>query len=111
MPETKDTHLTLTVDWPEITIDRLARVTQLWSSLVQSVSAEAARKRNAVRWVVTAVTFSSPLRLTTTPEASTENVNPFVVEGVSRAVLAGIENLQREVTHKPKFYSDESLRL
>jgi hypothetical protein len=111
MPNLEDTQLTLTVDWPEITIDRLARITQLWAALVQSVSSEAARKRNAVKWVVTEVTFSSPLRLTTAPEAANDNVNPVVVDAVSHAVVTGIWDLHNERTERPRYYNEESLRL
>jgi hypothetical protein len=107
----RDQRLTLTVDWPEITIDRLARLTQLWSALIQSVSAEATHKRDGVKWVVTAVTYSSPLRMTAAPEPANDFVNPVVVEKVSHAVLAGIDDLGEERAVKPPFYSERSLRL
>lgn len=99
-----DERLTLTVDWPEITLERLSRVTNLWANLVQSVSAEATGKRTAIKWVVTKVTLASPLIVEATPAVASKKVNPAITHEISHAVVAGIAHLDK-YSDMPEYFS------
>jgi hypothetical protein len=103
-----DARLTLTIDWPEITIERLSRVASLWANLVQSVSAEATGKRDAVRWVVTSITYASPLRVEASPEVVSKKLDPAIVGEISHAVIAGIAHLEK-TPDSPEFFTPQAL--
>jgi len=102
--------LTLTVDWPEITLDRLSRITSLWTSLVQTVSAEATGKKQAVKWVVRTVKFGSPLTIESVGESFGAPVSPAIIQRAAEAIVHGIEHLESR-PDGPEFFSPYSLGL
>lgn len=100
--------LTLTIDWPEITLDRLSRITSLWSRIVQSVSVEAAGRKQAIKWVITEVHFGSPLTFEALPEVVGDRVDPDVINQVAHAIVSGIDHLE---THpdEPEYFTSHTL--
>lgn len=102
--------LILTIDWPEITLERLSRITSLWSSLVASVSTDAAGRKQAIKWVIANVTFGSPLTVETWPELASKRVDPAVIHRVSHAVVEGFAHLETR-PDEPEFFSTHSLNL
>lgn len=102
--------LTLTVDWPEITVNRLSRVTTLWSHLVEAITREATGKSESVKWVVTKVTYASPFNLEVTPEAASRKLNPDVPGAISHAIVNGIADLS-ESSDVPDYFSPQALSI
>ena len=104
------TQLTLTVDWPEITLDKLTRLTSLWSNVIHAVSAEAAGKRDALKWVLTGLSFASPVQVQTIPVVARTRVDPVVLRTVSHAVVAGVRQLGHH-SERPDHFSTHALEL
>lgn len=102
--------LTLTVDWPEITLDNLSRIAGLWTQLVQSVSREVTGRRKGIRWVVRSISFASPLEIVADPQVTSDKIAPVVAERVSHAVPAGIEHLVR-YQDQPDHFSLDTLAI
>src|SRR5262245_13494063 len=98
--------LTLTIDWPEITLERLSRITSLWSSLVSSVSRDTAGRKQAVKWVVAKVHFGSPLSVETWPEPLNKRVDPVVIHQVAHAVVDGFAHLETR-PDEPEHFSPQ----
>ena len=108
--EKPGTKLTLTVDWPEITLDKLSRLTSLWSNVIQAVSTEATGKRDALKWVLTGISFASPLHVDAAPAAGRERVDPAVLRTVSHSIVSGVRQLA-EQPHRPDHFSTHALEL
>ena len=104
------TQLTLTVDWPEITLDKLTRLTSLWSNVIHAVSAQAAGKRDALKWVLTGLSFASPVQVQTVPVVARTRVDPVVLSTVSHAVVAGVRQLG-DHSERPDHFSTHALEL
>lgn len=88
-----NSNLTLTVSWPEITLDRLSRVTGLWSQLILEISRAASGKAGNVRWVVASISYASPYRVVVAPEAASRKIPPRLPADVSYAIVNGIADL------------------
>ena len=100
--------LTLTLDWPEITLAKLSRVAGIWAEIVQGVTKTATGNSAAVKWVIAEISFSSPLQLVAIPKRVTSDVDPAVVKRISSAVVEGIEHL-RNYGDRPPLFSDPVL--
>ncbi len=110
MAEDKD-RLTLTIDWPEITLENLSRISNLWADLVQDVSKDVAGRqggKSGVKWVIAAMTYGSPLQLTALPRPTTRKVTPDIVGLISRSVVDGMNHLNG-YTDRPEFFRDSAL--
>lgn len=102
--------LTLTVDWPQITLADLSRLAGLWSRLVDSVSAEATGKKTGIRWVIRSITLASPLEIVSDPQVTNDKIAPVVTERVSRSLLTGIQHLIK-YQDQPEGFSHDSLHV
>ena len=102
--------LTLTLDFPEITLDKLSRVAGLWASLVQTVSAQSTGKKQAVRWVITEVHYGSSLTVETRPEVHGKRIEPALLDTISRSVIDGMRHLT-DYPDAPEFFSPHALSL
>ena len=107
-PDDRKDRLTLTLDWPEITLGRLSRVSGLWAEIVQEITGAAAGKRTAVKWVISEVYFGSPLQIITTPKRMSADVDLVLVQRISANVIDGITHLQ-QYPDRPPFFSDPVL--
>lgn len=108
--DTPETKLTLTVDWPEITLDKLSRLTGLWSNVLQAVSTEATGKRDALKWVLTGISFASPLHVDAVPAAGRDRLDPTVLHTISHAIVSGVRQLG-EHSQRPNHFSTQALEL
>jgi len=108
--DTPATKLTLTVDWPEITLDKLSRLTGLWSNVIQAVSPEATGKRDALKWVLTGITFASPLHVHAAPTPGRDRLDPKIFHTISHAIVSGVRQLG-EHPHPPHHFSTQALEL
>lgn len=111
MSEAKDDdRLTLTLDWPEITLSRLARVSALWADLVQEISRNVAGRggRRGLRWVISSITFGSPLAVTVGPKRLSSAVDPAMLSQISHSVIDGVAHVAR-FRDKPPSFSDATL--
>ena len=108
--DTPGTKLTLTVDWSQITLERLSRLTNLWSNVIQAVSTEATGRRDALKWVLTDISFTSPLRVHAAPTLARERVDPTVLHTVSHAIVSGVRQLG-EHPDRPRHFSTHALEL
>jgi hypothetical protein len=100
--------LTLTLDWPEITLAKLSRVAGIWAEIVQGVTKTATGSSTSVKWVIAEISFSSPLQVVAAPRRVSSELDPKVVERISAAVVEGIEHLDH-YGDRPPLFSDPVL--
>jgi hypothetical protein len=108
--KTTSRRLTLTVDWPEITLDNLSQISSLWSQLVESVSTEATGRRKGIRWVIKSISLASPLQVVADPSPVNDKIAPVVTEHVSHAVVSGFDDLAKH-RHQPEYFSNDTLAI
>jgi hypothetical protein len=101
--------LTLTLDWPEITLAKLSRIAGIWAEVVQGVTKSATGSNTSVKWVIAEISFHSPLQVVAAPRRLRSDVDPAVVRGIGTAVVEGIEYLQQH-PDRPPLFSDPVLK-
>ena len=100
--------LTLSIDWPEITLDGLSRITSLWKTVIQAVSQKTVCRKSAVKWVVTDVHFGSPLDVEASAEPTSDRVEPALLRNISHSVVSGFQHLE-SYPDQPEFFSKPAL--
>lgn len=101
--------LTLTLDWPEITLAKLSRVSGIWAEIVQGVTKTATGSTTSVKWVIAEISFSSPLQVIAAPKRVSSEVDPAIVARISAAVVEGIGYLDSH-SDRPPMFSDPVLQ-
>ena len=102
--------LTLTIDWPEITLERLSRLTSLWSDVVHEVGTDITGKRGALKLVLADISFSSPLQVHATPTLLRRRADPSTLATLSHAVVSGVRDLEKHAD-RPGHFSTRALEL
>ena len=103
-----DERLTLSIDWPEITLDGLSRITALWKTVIQAVSQNTVGRKSAVKWVVTGVHFGSPLDVEAAAAPTSDRVEPALLRNISHSVVSGFKHLE-SYPDQPEFFSKSAL--
>lgn len=103
-----DERLTLSIDWPEITLDGLSRVTSLWRTVIQAVSQKVVGRKSAIKWVLTSVHFGSPLDVEVLASPTTDRVEPALLRNISHSVVSGFQHLE-QYSDQPEFFSKQAL--
>lgn len=112
MPDSHhDSDLTLTLDWPEITLDRLSRMSGLWSDLIREVSREIGGRaaRRGLRWVIEGASYGSPFTVTVHPKRISPKVDPAVIRRISGSVIDGVSHVTRKPKEAPPNFSSAAL--
>lgn len=106
----KEDRLTLILDWPEITPEKLSTISGLWADLLSEVSKQVAggASHRAVRWVLAEIKFGSPLELTVGPTRVRADVDPDVIQQISKSVMSGLSELVVR-PERPSHFSDAVL--
>ena len=110
-----DAKLTLSIDWPELTLDKLSRLTNIWSDVVSEVGAGVLGRRGAFRLVLTDISLSSPLQVHTEPAltkkpSATRHVDPALLTSIGQVVVSGVRHLS-EHEERPHHFSARALEL
>ena len=110
-----DAKLTLTIDWPDLTLDKLSRLASLWSDVINEVGAAVLGRRGAFKSALTGISLSSPLQVHTEPAltkkySATRHIDPAVLASIGHVVVSGVRHLG-EHAERPHHFSTRALEL
>ena len=110
-----DAKLTLTIDWPELALDKLSRLTKLWSEIINEVGTGVLGRRRAFKSVLTGISFSSPLKVHTEPalvkkHRATRHIDPAALKSIGHVVVSGVRHLS-DYEGRPQHFSTRALEL